>query len=112
MTTIFAVLLLNTFGLALHAAAMPATARGMGGMNHETSSSTNCPTICRSAVFTKEEVIDRVDEEDNDDFLVHYDAQLQATILGNTATKSQLYAAHIKLPIKIPLYLLYEVLRV
>jgi hypothetical protein len=55
--TVFTILLLNTFGSALHASAMPMTAHDMGSMNHETNSSASCATLCRTAVINKDEFL-------------------------------------------------------
>lgn len=112
IAAVFMLLLLNTFGLALHASAMPTASHEMGGMSHETSSSTNCATLCRSAVFIKEEAIVRVDEEEDDAPQVPFYAQFQAQISSDIGVKSRPYAANVKPPPKIPIYILYGVLRV
>lgn len=52
IATVFTVLLLNTFGLALHASAMPMANAGMAGMDHGSSSSTNCATLCRTVQYS------------------------------------------------------------
>lgn len=112
IATVFTLLLLNIFGLALHASAMPMTSHEMGGMNHEASSSTSCATLCRTAVFNKEEATVRVDEEENDAPQVPFYTQLHKQISSDIVVKSRLYAANVKPPPKIPIYLLYGVLRV
>lgn len=110
--TIFAFLLLNVVGLAAHASPVPMASHEMGDMNHEAGSSINCATACRAAVLTKEEAIARVDEELSDEPLPLHYTQLQTTILEDKSIKSRLYAINVKPPPKIPLYILYGVIRV
>ena len=112
IAAVFTLLLLNLFGLAIHASAMPMTSHEMGGMSHETGSSTSCATLCRTAVFTKEESVVRVDDEENDEPLAPHYTQLQTSIPDDTSVKSRLYAANVKLPPKVPIYILYGVFRV
>lgn len=112
IAAVFTLLLLNIFGLALHASAMPMASHEMGGMNHDAGTSTSCATLCRSAVFTKEETIVRVDEEENDEPLAPYYAQPQNPVADDISIKSRLYDANVKPPPKIPIYILYGVFRV
>ncbi len=112
IAAVFTLLLLNIFGLAIHASAMPMTSHEMGGMNHDAGSSTSCATLCRTAVFTKEEAVVHVDEEENDEPLAPYYAQFQTPIPDDIGIKSRLYATSVKPPPKIPIYILYGVFRV
>lgn len=113
IATVFTVLLLNTFGLALHASAMPMANAGMAGMDHGSSSSTNCATLCRTAVFSKEELANsRIDEEEDDEAALPFYAQNQDLRFNNTVIKQKLYADVVKPPPKIPIYILYAVFRV
>lgn len=112
IAAVFTFLLLNTFGLALHASAMPMTSHEMSGMNHDAGSSTSCATLCRTAVFAKEEAVVRVDEEENDEPSASQYAQLKASTSDDKSIKSRLYATNVKPPPKIPIYILYGVFRV
>lgn len=110
--TVFTVLLLNTFGSALHASAMPVTSHEMGSMNHETSSSVSCATLCRSAVINKEKILDlELDKEDDEPSIPFY-AQSEVWKFSEVHVNQRNYANSIKPPPKIPIYILYGVFRV
>ena len=106
---ILTVLALNTFGLALHVLAMPMPSHNM---SHE-SDSASCAMLCRTAVFTKDDyiVIAEHDEKDDELLAILYNTN-GVQRLDNQIIKSGQYAnALVPLP-KIPIYLLYSVLRV
>lgn len=112
IAAVLTVLLLNTFGLALHASAMPMTSHEMGGMDHGASSSTNCATLCRTAVFNKEEATNPSYEENDADPFIPYYVQFQNSRFSDVDTKSKLYSVNVKPPPKVPIYILYAVFRV
>lgn len=111
ISTAFLVLLLNTFGLALHASAMPMASHEMNGMNHTSGNSANCATLCRTAVFNKEEVLNTATEENDDEPQLPFYAQFQTGLFSRIDPKSRLYAANVKPPPKVPIYILYGVSR-
>lgn len=111
IASIFTILLLNTFGLASHASAMPMMSHEMGGMDHRASSSTNCATLCRTAVFNKEEATNPSYEEKDVDPFVPYYIQFGHVQFSEVDTKGKLYNAKVKPPPKIPIYILYSVFR-
>lgn len=109
--TVFTILLLNTFGSALHASAMPMTSHDMGSMNHETSSSASCATLCRTAVINKDEFLNLELDEENDEPTIPFYAQGDAWRHSDTYVKQKNYADSVKPPPKIPIYILYGVSR-
>ena len=110
--TVFTVLLFNTFGSALHASAMPMASHEMGSMNHETSSSTSCATLCRTAVINKEEILNLENDEENDESTILFYAQREVWKFSEIHVNQRIYADSIKPPPKIPIYILYGVFRV
>ena len=110
--TLFTILLLNTFGSALHASAMPMTAHELGSMNHETSSSVSCATLCRTAVINKEEILNLENDVENDEPTIPFYAQSDVWIFSEIHVNQRIYADSIKPPPKIPIYILYGVFRV
>ena len=105
--TVFTILLLNTFGSALHASAMPMTAHELGSMNHETSSSASCATLCRTAVILNLEL-----DEENDEPTIPFYAQDEVFKFSEIHINQRIYADSVKPPPKIPIYILYGVFRV
>lgn len=112
LTTIFTVLLLNLFGFSLHASAMPMASHEMGGMNHETSNSASCATLCRTAVINKDELDNlELNQEDDEPTLPFY-AQNEVWKFSEIYVNQRIYADSVKPPPKIPIYILYSVFRV
>ena len=110
--TVFAILLFNTFSSGLHASAMPMNSHEMGGMNHETSSSESCATLCRTAVINKEEILNlELDAENNEPTIPFY-AQNEVWKFNEICANQRIYADSVKPPPKIPIYILYGVFRV
>ena len=70
---IVAVLLLNLVSFSVHTSAMPAMSHEMNsGMKHSSSDSASCATLCRTAVFSKEESLDSNNGEENDEPVVPF----------------------------------------
>lgn len=91
---------------------MPTMSYEMGGMDHGMSSSTNCATLCRTAVFNKEESTNpSYEEKDTDPFDPYY-VQFVHAQFSDVDTNSKLYSVTIKPPPKVPIYILYAVFRV
>ena len=112
IVTVFTVLLLNTFGLALHASAMPMTSHETGVMNHDTSRTAYCATLCRTAIISKDTIVNsELDEEDDGPPLPFY-AQNENWRYSDTYVKQRDYADSVKPPPKVPIYILYNVFRV
>ena len=112
IAAVFTLLLLNIFGLALHTSALPMGSHEMSGMNHEVGNSATCATLCGTAVFTKDEVTVKVDDEENGEPSAPYFTLLKTYPPDDVAAKDRIYAANVKQPPKIPLYILYGVFRV
>ena len=110
--TVFTILLLNTFGSALHASAMPMTAHELGSMNHETSSSASCATLCRTAVINKDEFLNLELGEEYDEPTIPFYAQGEVFKFSEIHVNQRIYADSVKPPPKIPIYILYGVFRV
>lgn len=109
---LIAVVLLNSISFIGHASAIPAISHEMKGMSHTPSDISSCETLCRTAVVTKEENVTRNDEKEEDDepispLYIHY----QFFNFDGKSVNQHLYAAEIKLPPKIPVYILYGVFR-
>ncbi len=111
IVTIFAALLLNMFGLALHASALPLTSHEMGSMNHENSSSASCATLCRTAVINKDEILNLELDEEKDEPTIPFYAQGDVWKHIDTYVKQKNYADSVKPPPKIPIYIRYGVSR-
>lgn len=106
------VVLLNSLTFAGHSAAMNTMSHDMGGMKHASSDATSCATLCRTAVVNKEDTAIRNDEnEDDDEPTLPFYAQNQQLHQDGKSITQSLYAAEIKLPPKIPIYILYGVFR-
>jgi hypothetical protein len=81
-------------------------------MNHETSSSASCATLCRTAVINKDENLNlELDEEDNEPAIPYY-AHDGVWKFGEIHVNQKIYADSVKPPPKIPIYILYGVFRV
>lgn len=108
---LLAVLLLNSVSHASAMTAMPS--HEMSGMNHSSSDTTSCATLCRTAVINKEDNIINDDEsEDDTEPAIPFYSQNQILARDEKSASQQLYAAEIKPPPKIPIYILYGVFRV
>lgn len=107
-----AVVLLNSLIFAGHSAAMSTMSHEMNGMSHDSSNTSSCATLCRTAVVNKEEIVINVDEnEDDDEPVVPFYAQNRLLRLDEKSVSQRLYAAEVKPPPKIPIYILYGVFR-
>ena len=112
VTLISTVLLLNMFGLALHVSAMPMASHEMGSMNHETSSSATCVTLCRTIVFNKDEMVNLELDEENDEPTLPFYARKEVWKFSKIHVNQKLYADSAKPPPKVPIYILYSIFRV
>lgn len=110
--TVFTILLLNTFGLAFHASAMPMTSHEMGSMNHEASSSASCATLCRTAVMAKDEILNLELDEENDEPTIPFYAQNEVWKFSKIHVNQKIYADWVKPPPKVPIYIMNGVFRV
>ena len=109
---LLAVVLLNSLTFVGHSAAVSTMSHEMGGMKHTSSDATSCAALCRTAVLSKEEVSIRNDEsEDDDELAIPFYAQSQQLQQDEKSVSQRLYAAEIKPPPKIPIYILYGVFR-
>jgi len=110
---LLAVVLLNSISFAGHTSAMSSMSHEMGSMKHSSSDATSCATLCRTAVISKEENILNDDEsEDDTEPAIAFSVQNQALQTDEKSVSQRLYAAEIKPPPKIPIYILYGVFRV
>lgn len=108
---LLAVVLLNSLTFVGHSAAMSTMSHDMSGMNHGSSDATSCATLCRTAVVNKEENIINNDESEDDERAASFYTQSQPLRLDGKSVQQRLYAAEIKPPPKIPIYILYGVFR-
>ena len=109
---LLAVVLLNSISFAGHTSAMSSMSHEMGGMKHSSSGASSCATLCRTAVVNKEESIISNDEDEDDDKPVAPFYEQDLPIQSDSKSIAQrLYAAEIKPPPKIPIYILYGVFR-
>ena len=108
---LLAVLMLNSVSHASAMSAMPS--HEMSGMNHGSSDTTSCATLCRTAVINKEDnVINDDESEDDTEPAIAFYGQSQTLSTDEKSLSQHLYAAEIKPPPKIPIYILYGVYRV
>lgn len=109
---LLAVVLLTSISFAGHTSAMSTMSHEMSGMSHGSSDATSCATLCRTAVINKEDNLINNDESDDDTepVIAFYSQNL---VLGTDekSVSQRLYAAAIKPPPKIPIYILYGVFR-
>jgi len=61
-----AVLLLNSVAFVGHTSAMSTMSHDMGGMSHNSSDTSSCSTLCRTAIVNREENAVRNDENEDD----------------------------------------------
>ncbi len=109
---LLAVVLLNSLTFVGHSAAMSTMSQDMGSMKHTSSDATSCATLCRTAVVNKEDAATRNEEnEDDDEPALPFYAQNQQAYQDGKSISQRLYAAEIKPPPKIPIYILYGVFR-
>lgn len=109
---LLAVVLLNSISFAGHTSAMSNMSHEMSGMSHGSSGATSCATLCRTAVINKEDSLINNDEsEDDTEPAVPFYVQNQPLQLDKKSATQRLYAAEIKPPPKIPIYILYGVFR-
>lgn len=109
---LLAVVLLNSLTFVGHSAAMSTMSHDMSGMSHSSTDATSCATLCRTAVINKEEdaINNDESEDDNEPAASFYGQNLPLRLDEKSATQ-RLYAAEIKPPPKIPIYILYGVFR-
>ena len=107
-----AVLLLNSVAFVGRTSAMSTMSHDMGGMSHNSSDTSSCSTLCRTAIVNREENAVRNDENEDDD-----EPGLPFYVLDNNRVsdsktlKQELYSDALKPPPKIPIYILYGVFR-
>ncbi len=113
ITILFVVLLLNPFTVAGHSISgtMP---HDMGGMKHTSSELTDVPScvvICRTAVVKNEDK--DFEGQEGQDYWVGLLGYQQNKILDltNTYHQQKLYHARVKLPSKVPIYIIDSVFR-
>ena len=110
---LFAVVLLNSLTFVGHSAAMSTMSHDMSGMSHGSSDATSCATLCRTAVVNKEEnAINDDESEDDDEPIAPFFVESQPLHLDQKSVSQRLYAAEVKPPPKIPIYIIYGVFRV
>lgn len=108
-----AIVLINSVGFAGHASAMNTMSHEMTGMSHQSGDATTCATLCRTAVLNNESTDPKQSENEDDDDLVAFPipVQTQSWELSGNLVKQRLYASNVKPPPKIPIYILYQVIR-
>ncbi len=110
---LLAVVLINSISFAGHTSAMSSMSHEMGSMKHGSSDATSCATLCRTAVINKEDnVINDDESEDDTEPAIAFYGQSQTLSTDEKSLSQHLYAAEIKPPPKIPIYILYGVFRV
>ncbi len=112
IAAVLTLLLLNTFGLSLRASAMPMGPHEMSGMNHKTSNSATCATLCYTAVIKKDEVVNLESDEEDDEPSVPFYTHIKVCDFSETHVSQKLYAYSVKPPPKVPIHILYSVFRV
>lgn len=110
LAAIATVLVLNSFGLANHASAMPMS-HEMGGMDHsKTSSNSSCVTLCTSAIVSKEDYdIDAQEENDSQPEPPYY--ALHASNYPSSNIQGVYYGLTVRPPPKVPIHILLGVSR-
>lgn len=109
---LLAVVLLNSISFAGHTSAMSTMSHEMNGMSHSSNDATSCATLCRTAVINKEDTLINNDEsEDDTEPAIPFYSQNQPLLSDEKSVSQQLYAAEVKPPPKIPIYILYGVFR-
>ena len=109
---LLAVLLLNSVSFAVHTSAVSTMSHDMNGMSHNSSDTSSCSTLCRTAVVSREENAIRNDEnEDDDEPVLPFYVQDNNWVSDSKTLKQELYADAVKPPPKIPVYILYGVFR-
>ncbi len=110
---LLAVVLFSSISMAGHASAMSSMSHDTSGMKHGSSDATSCATLCRTAVINKEDNVINNDEseDDTEPVLANY-VQNPIVYTDEKSISQHLYAAEIKPPPKIPIYILYNVYRV
>ncbi|TAH32855.1 hypothetical protein EYC59_05525 [Candidatus Saccharibacteria bacterium] len=109
---LLAVVLLNSISVAGHTSAMTTMSHEMSGMSHDSSGASSCATLCRTAVINKEENIinNDVNDDDTEPTTPLYFSGRQLST-DDKSVSQRLYAAEVKPPPKIPIYILYGVFR-
>lgn len=109
---LLAVLLLNSVSFAGHTSAVSTMSHDMNGLSHNSSDTSSCSTLCRTAVVSREENAIRNDEnEDDDEPVLPFYVQDNNWVSDSKTLKQELYADAVKPPPKIPVYILYGVFR-
>lgn len=110
---LLAVVLLNSLTFVGHSAAMCTMSHEMSGMSHNSTNASSCATLCRTAIINKEEYLVNDDESEDDTEPAIPFYSLDKPLQTDEKSLSQhLYAAEIKPPPKIPIYILHSVFRV
>lgn len=107
-------LLVGSFGVTNHAVAVPSSMHETAGMDHggSQSSSARCATLCTSAVFSKEESIKPIYEEQDDEPGLPFYLLSQDAYLYSKHNRSYSNAFAMRPPPKVPIYILFGVFRV
>jgi hypothetical protein len=118
MFSLVVLTIVSGFGLVNHVSAMPASMHQMEhGSSHSqhmqsSSSTSRCVTLCTSAVVGRDEDLDFVSEEDDDDEpVVPFYVLTQQSIYDTKSSEVTRAVASIKPPPKVPIYILYGVFR-
>jgi hypothetical protein len=109
---LLAVVLLNSISFAGHTSAMSTMSHEMNGMSHSSNDATSCATLCRTAVINKEDnlINDNESDDDTEPAIPFYTQNLPLRV-DEKSVSQRLYAAGVKPPPKIPIYILYGVFR-
>lgn len=107
-----AIVLLNSIGTAGHASAMGNMSHEMSGMNHGSSDTTSCATLCRTAVLNKEDTNINREDDDEDEPATTFYTQPQLVLSDYKTITQRLYADTVKPPPKVPIYIRNAVFRV
>lgn len=109
---LLAIVLLNSISFAGHTSAMSTMSHEMSGMSHGSRDATSCATLCRTAVINKEDnIINNNESEDDTEPATPFYVQSQPLRVDEKSASQRLYAAEVKPPPKIPIYILYGVFR-
>lgn len=111
LTSLAAILVLTSFGLVSHVAAMPMSQHDMGGMDHSKSTtSSSCVTLCTSAIVSKEDYdVDAQEEDDSQPESPYY--LLNAPDYPLSKIEGSYHGLALSPPPKVPIHILLGVSR-
>lgn len=105
-------LTLGVLSTAGHPTSMQNSMHQTPSTHHETSSSANCATLCRTAVVNKPEdstdIEESIDDQDNTAFYVAQQNRVRSDYLSSEGRR---YIANFHPPPKLGAYILYSVYR-